>query len=154
MEWTRPLNPITNWNRNVRPPSRELHHRDPITRSRIRKPCQPKRLLQPIPNQRLPELCQKLLLEFIWLHAARTSSSHERELVSIQLAFDIRPCLRHEARLEDGIQRRGEPGRGDVLVLDELLTGLEGEVAVRERKAEFVVYGVLLEDRPIRWSWS
>jgi hypothetical protein len=27
-------------------------------------------------------------------------------------------------------------------------------VAVRERKAEFVVYGVLLEDRPIRWSWS
>lgn len=149
MERPRPLRPITNRNRHIRSPRRELHHRDPVTRSRIRKPRQPKRLLQSILKQRLPELRQKLLLEFVRLHVRGRSSRDERELISIELAFDIGPRLGHEARLEDGIQRRRQPGRGDVLVLDELLAGLEGEVAVREREAEFVVYGVLLEDRPV-----
>ncbi len=145
----RALHPVTNRNRHIRPPSCELQHRDPLARSRIRKPRQPKRLLQSIPKQRLPELCQKCLLEFVRLQSGPRSRD-ERELIGIQLALDIRPRLGHEARLEDRIQRRGEPGSGDVLVLDELLAGLEGEVAVREREAEFVVYGVLLEDRPIQ----
>jgi len=145
MEGSGPFHAVADRNCNVRSPNRKLHHRNTITRTRVGKPRQAKCLPQPVPHQCLLKLVEKFGFEIVG-PAVAGASSHEREFVGVQLAVNVTPSLGYEAGLEDRVERGGKPGRGDVLVFDELLAGLESEVTMRECEAKLMVHGVLLKD--------